>query len=794
MSIERFADSSMNIVHLAKRFTYEERGREVIDTDDLLVAILLEGKSAAARALKGLNLNIQSLRRGLELPELGADTVRPQSGPYWSNAPLNYTWAADLALFGTALAEADKQKSTLVLPEHILLAILADPSWSASRLLERLGVNSQAFRNSIASSLNSGKAGSPAPFPSSRSSNNPAASASTAKADGRGNIASIEQFGRNLTAEAIAGTLDPVIGREAVVENVLEILGRRSKNNPMLVGEPGVGKTAVIGAVAQLCASDAMPEKWRRKTFFLLDLVALTAGTKYRGEFEERFKMLLLVVKAENVILCIDEAHMMLGAGEAEGSTMDASSILKPALATGLSCIGSTTFDEFAKHIERDAALSRRFEQVVVSEPTVEETITILHGTKERYEAHHGIKFSDGALEAAARLSDRFISDGNLPDKAISVMDTTGSRMSRIVQAAKAKAPTDASQADFIVTEEHIASVIERKTGIPVTKLTQSEAHKLLHLEDELHERVVAQEEAIAAVANAVRRTRSGLSQRNAAFLFAGPTGVGKTELAKALAQALFGSDEQLITLDMSEYMERHTVSRLIGSPPGYVGSQDGGQLTEAVRRRPYSVVLFDEIEKAHPDVLNLLLQILEEGRLTDTKGRVASFKNTVVIMTTNAGASAITSKRASMGFEFAGNQSAAAKQEASYLEMKSKLLEALKQHFRPELLNRLTDLIAFHQLNQVQVRSIIDIFMKNLHSVLADKGLTVELTEAAKDHILKEGYSEEWGARPLRRAMEKLIENPLSVAVLSEKFSAGDTILVDSRDGEMVLTAKARE
>ncbi len=788
MSIERFADSSMNIVHFAKRFAFEERGREVIDTDDLLVAILLEGKSQAARALKGLNLNIQSLRRGLDLPELGADATRPQSGPLSShNAPLNYTWAADLALFGTALQEADRQKSTQVCPEHILLAILSVPAWSASQLLERLGVNSQAFRNSIASSLYSANA-------SSRSSNNPATRSSTSGADGRGNIASIEQYGRNLTKEAIAGTLDPVIGREAVLENVLEVLGRRSKNNPMLVGEPGVGKTAVIEAVAQMLASDAVPEKWRTKTVFLLDLGLITAGTKYRGEFEERFTTVLRVVKGENVILCIDEAHMILGAGEAEGSTMDAANLLKPALAKGLSCIGSTTFDEFAKHIERDAALSRRFEQVVVSEPTVEETVTILHGIRERFEAHHGLKFSDGALEAAARLSDRFISDGNLPDKAISVMDTTGSRMSRIVQAAKAKAPTDEFQADFIVTEEHIASVIERKTGIPVTKLSQSESQKLLHLEDELHERVVAQEEAIAAVANAVRRTRSGLSQRNAAFLFAGPTGVGKTELAKALAQALFGSDEQLITLDMSEYMERHTVSRLIGSPPGYIGSQDGGQLTEEVRRRPYSVVLFDEIEKAHPDVLNLLLQILEEGRLTDSKGRVANFRNTVVIMTTNAGANAMTSKKAIMGFEFAGAQSAASKQEASYLEMKSKLLEGLKQHFRPELLNRLTDLIAFHQLNQLQVRSIIDIFMKNLHSVLADKGLTVELTEAAKDQILKEGYSEEWGARPLRRAMEKMIENPLSVALLSDKFSAGDTILADYQDGAIVLTGKPRD
>ncbi len=790
MSYESFSDASQQVVHFAKRFAHEERQRQFIDTDDLLVGVLLEGKCRAARALKSLNLNIQKVRKALGLNENGTETISPQSGGYGgTNAPIGYSPDAEEALFTQTLQEASHSQTKLISPEHILLSVLFVPAWEASILLRRLGIDPMGLKKTIASFLE------PSSSNSSRAADNSALSGPKGSTIARGNLASIEPFGRNLTAEATAGKLDPVIGRDDVLEKVLEILGRRGKSNPMLVGEPGVGKTAVIEAVAQLLASDAVSESLSKKTVFLLDLGLLSAGTKYRGEFEERIKAIISAASSQNIILCIDEAHMLLGAGAGEGS-MDAANLLKPALARGvqsggIQCIGSTTFDEYAKLIERDKALERRFDRVVVDEPSVDETVAILQGLRPRLEAHHGLKFSDGALVAAAQLSERFISDGHLPDKAISVTDTAGSRMSRIFKAAQANATGGEVLANFVVTEEHIASVIERQTGIPVTKLAQSESQKLLHLEDELHKRVVAQEEAIAAVSRAVRRTRSGLSQRNAAFLFAGPTGVGKTELAKALAETLLGSEDQLITLDMSEYMERHTVSKLIGSPPGYIGSQDGGQLTEAVRRKPYSIVLFDEIEKAHPDVLNVLLQILEEGRLTDSKGRVASFKNTVVIMTTNAGASAITNKKGGMGFEFDAAQSATAKQAAAQAEMKSKVLEGLKQYFRPELLNRLTALIAFHQLNREQVRSIIDIFMKKFQSILADKGLAIELTEAAKDRILEEGYSEEWGARPLRRAMEQLLEDPLSVALLSDDFVSGDTILVDSRDGAIVLTAK---
>jgi ATP-dependent Clp protease ATP-binding subunit ClpC len=634
---------------------------------------------------------------------------------------------------------------------------------------------------------------------------------------------------------AIDNKLDPVVGRAKEIERVIQILGRRTKNNPVLIGEPGVGKTAIAEGLASRIASKDIPDILEDKRVVTLDIGLLVAGTKYRGEFEERLKKIMDEIRsAGNVILVIDEVHTLIGAGAAEGA-IDAANILKPALARGeLQCIGATTLDEYRKHIERDAALERRFQPVMVGEPTVDETIEILYGLRDRYEAHHKLKISDEALVAAAKLSDRYISDRFLPDKAIDLMDEAGSRVrlinSQLPPAAKEldkelrqilKEKDDAVRSqDFdragelrdremeikaeirtiaqtksnsasgdgvepVVTEEDIAHIVASWTGVPVNKLTESESEKLLHMEDTLHQRLIGQEDAVKAVSRAIRRARVGLKNPNrpiASFVFSGPTGVGKTELAKSLASYFFGSEEAMIRLDMSEYMERHTVSKLIGSPPGYVGYNEGGQLTEAVRRRPYTVVLFDEIEKAHPDVFNMLLQILEDGRLTDAKGRTVDFKNTLLILTSNIGSKVIEKGGSGIGFDFAEDAN-----ESQYNRIRSLVNEELKNYFRPEFLNRLDEIIVFRQLNKLEVTQIAEIMLKEVFGRLTEKGIVLEVTDRFKDRLITEGYSPSYGARPLRRAIMRLLEDSLAEEILSGRIKDGDTALVDVDENGIV-------
>jgi len=638
----------------------------------------------------------------------------------------------------------------------------------------------------------------------------------------------LERYGRDLTAAAKEGKLDPVIGRDEEIRRVVQVLSRRTKNNPVLIGEPGVGKTAIVEGLAQRINRGDVPESLKNRQVIALDMGALIAGAKYRGEFEERLKKIMDEIRsAGNVVLVIDEVHTLIGAGAAEGA-IDAANILKPALARGeLQCIGATTLDEYRKHIERDAALERRFQPIMVGEPTVSETIEILFGLRDRYEQHHKLKISDVALEAAAKLADQYISDRFLPDKAIDLVDEAGSRV-RLINSQLPPAAKDLDQElrrvlkdkdaavraqDFdkaaelrdremeikqeiraiatakkneissreetpVVTEEDIAYVVSSWTGVPVSKLTETESVKLMAMEETLHGRIIGQDEAVRAISRAIRRARVGLKSPNrpiASFIFSGPTGVGKTELTKALAAYLFGSESAMIRLDMSEYMERHTVSKLIGSPPGYVGYNEGGQLTEAVRRRPYTVVLFDEIEKAHPDVFNILLQILEDGRLTDAKGRTVDFKNTLLVMTSNIGSKVIEKGGGSLGFEFIDNQD-----DASYNRIRNLVNEELKQYFRPEFLNRLDEVIVFRQLTKVEVKQIAELLLKEVFTRMGEKKITLQVSEKFKDLIVEEGYNPSYGARPLRRAIQRLLEDILAEEILTGRIKEGDVAVID--------------
>lgn len=635
----------------------------------------------------------------------------------------------------------------------------------------------------------------------------------------------LEQYGVNLTAIASAGKLDPVIGRDAEIRRVSQVLSRRTKNNPVLIGEPGVGKTAIVEGLAQKIVSNDVPDTLRNKQLYTLDLGALVAGSRYRGDFEERLKKVLKEIRTRgDIILFIDEIHTLVGAGAAEGA-IDAASILKPMLARGeLQTVGATTTDEYRKHLEKDAALERRFQPVKVEEPTLAHTIEILKGVRDKYEAHHRVTITDQAIVAAANLADRYISDRHLPDKAIDLIDEAGSRLrikrmqtppdlkeieakvtevqeqkkraveeqrfeeagrlrdqekTLLEEKATKEAEVKAQGVDLFdeVDEEAIAEVLSIWTGIPVYKLTEEETAKLLDMENELHKRIIGQEDAIKAVSQSVRRTRAGLKdpkRPSGSFIFLGPTGVGKTELAKTLSEFLFGDESSLITLDMSEYMEKHTVSRLVGSPPGYVGYEEGGQLTEAVRRKPFSVVLFDEIEKAHPDVFNTLLQILEEGRLTDSQGRSVDFRNTVIIMTSNLGTQDL--RKANVGFT--KNDEA-----MNYVRMRDKVMESLKTHFRPEFLNRIDEVIVFHELAKAEVVQMVDMMMKRLTGQLETQGLGIELTQAAKDLLAEKGYDPQLGARPLRRAIQRMVEDALSEKILYKQFHAGEIIVVDVED-----------
>ncbi len=818
---ERFTDRARRVVVLAQE---EARllNHNYIGTEHILLGLIHEGEGVAAKALESLGISLEAVRSQVE-------EIIGQGGSSPSGH-IPFTPRAKKVL-ELSLREALQLGHNYIGTEHILLGLIREGEGVAAQVLVKLGADLSRVRQQVIQLL-SGYSG---PGPQGEKAGATAGGSGEQTPSGS---AVLDQFGRNLTQLAREKKLDPVIGRARETERVMQVLSRRTKNNPVLIGEPGVGKTAIVEGLAQAIASDNVPETLHNKQLYTLDLGALVAGSRYRGDFEERLKKVLKEIKTRgDIILFIDEIHTLVGAGAAEGA-IDAASILKPMLARGeLQTIGATTLDEYRKHLEKDAALERRFQPVKVEEPSVAHTIEILKGLRDRYEEHHRVTITDQALVAAANLADRYISDRFLPDKAIDLIDEAGSRLrikrmetppdfkeleneiAKVVaekkEAVEAQSFEEAgrlrdrekellaqrelkeqemkdSGIDLFdeVDEEAVAEVLSLWTGIPVYKLTEEETARLLRMEDELHKRVIGQENAIKAVSQAIRRTRAGLKdpkRPSGSFIFLGPTGVGKTELAKTLSEFLFGDDQALIQLDMSEYMEKHTVSRLVGSPPGYVGYEEGGQLTEAVRRKPFSVVLFDEIEKAHPDVFNTLLQILEEGRLTDSQGRSVDFRNTVLIMTSNLGSTDL--RKSSIGF-------GKADEAVSYEKMKEKVNEALKTHFRPEFLNRIDDTIVFHELSKAEVTTIVDLLIKRVTKQLEGQGMGLELTDAAKLLLADKGYDPALGARPLRRAIQRMVEDPLSERLLFKEFRAGDMILVDAEPdpetGERIIVFRA--
>ncbi|MBC8124041.1 MAG: ATP-dependent Clp protease ATP-binding subunit [Gemmatimonadaceae bacterium] len=755
---EKFSQSAIRALMLAQ----EEARRlqhNFVGTEQLLLGVLGQNDAPASQILNSQGLTITVVRRQIEQIIGRGSSTPARDIPFTPRAK---------RVLELGVEEARLHGQEAVTPEHILLGLLRDGEGVATKVLEDLGIDRDQLRTLVVASLGdaarvaaSGRSG---PVPS----------------QGKQGSA-LERFGRDLTELARAGKIDPVIGRAAELERVVQILGRRTKNNPVLIGEPGVGKTAIAEGLALRITDADVPEHLLEKRIVSLELASLLAGTQLRGEFEERLKQVITEVREDkNVMLFIDEIHTLVGAGAAEGS-MDAANILKPALARGeFQCIGATTLDEYRKHIERDAALERRFQPVTVGEPSVEETVEILRGLRERYEQYHKLTITDDALLVAAQLSDRYITDRFLPDKAIDLIDEAGSmirvRLSR-------KQTTDA-----VVDSKEIAEIVSDWTGVPTGRLTGAESESLLHLEARLHERIIGQEDAVRAVARAVRRARVGLKSPKrpiASFIFSGPTGVGKTELAKALAATVFGSEDAMIRLDMSEYMERHTASKLIGSPPGYVGYDEGGQLTEAVRRHPYTVILFDEIEKAHPDVFNILLQILEDGRLTDARGRTIDFKNTLMIMTSNVGSRVIEKGGGGLGFTTSGSE-----QERRYQNVRNLVNEELKQHFRPEFLNRLDEIIVFQPLTRDEIAQIARLLLSE--SLMQVKALDIDLeaSPAFIEKLVNEGYSATYGARPLRRALQRLLEDTMADAILEGRFQNGDQVLIDvDRDGKVVLS-----
>jgi ATP-dependent Clp protease ATP-binding subunit ClpC len=800
---ERFTDRARRVVVLAQE---EARmlNHNYIGTEHILLGLIHEGEGVAAKALESLGISLEAVRQQVE--EIIGQGQQAPSGH------IPFTPRAKKVL-ELSLREALQLGHNYIGTEHILLGLIREGDGVAAQVLVKLGADLNRVRQQVIQLLHGYQGKEPTS----------AAAGSTESAPSTSLV--LDQFGRNLTQGAREGKLDPVIGREKEIERVMQVLSRRTKNNPVLVGAPGVGKTAVVEGLAQKIVKGEVPETIKDKQLYTLDLGALVAGSRYRGDFEERLKKVLKEIRTRgDIILFIDEIHTLVGAGAAEGA-IDAASILKPMLARGeLQTIGATTLDEYRKYLEKDAALERRFQPIQVAEPTIAHTIEILKGLRDRYEAHHRVSITDGALVASAQLADRYISDRFLPDKAIDLIDEAGSRMrirrmtappdlreydEKIAQVRKEKESAIDSQ-DFEkaaalrdnekqllakkatrekewkagdmdvvaeVNEELIAEVLATATGIPVFKLTEEESQRLLRMEDELHKRVIGQNDAIRALSQAIRRTRAGLKdpkRPGGSFIFAGPSGVGKTELSKTLAEFLFGDEDSLIQLDMSEYMEKHTVSRLFGSPPGYVGYEEGGQLTEKVRRRPFSVVLFDEIEKAHPDIFNSLLQILEDGRLTDAQGRMVDFKNTVIIMTTNLGTRDI-SKGVSVGFARQGET------RGSYDRMKAKVGEELKQHFRPEFLNRVDDIIVFHQLAEDEIFEIVDLMINKVDDRLKDRDMAIELEPAAKKLLSERGYDPVLGARPLRRTIQREIEDMLSEKILFGELRPGTIVTVDT-------------
>src|SRR5690349_12387030 len=814
---DKFTDRARKVLTLAQdeaqRFNHN-----YIGTEHLLLGLVREGEGVAARVLENMNVELPKVRTAVEFiigrgdrPVVGEVGLTPRAK----------------RVIELAIDEARRLGHNYIGTEHLLLGLVREGEGIAAGVLESLGVNLDKVRHEVIRVLSQSSSAGPSAQETKRASKTP----------------TVDQLGINLTEAARAGKLDPVIGREKEIERVIQILGRKTKNNPALIGEPGVGKTAIAEGLAHRIVAGDVPDILLNKRVLTLDIGSLVAGTKYRGEFEERLKKIIEELRNTNdAILFIDELHTLVGAGAAEGA-IDAANILKPPLSRGeLQCIGATTLDEYRKYIEKDAALERRFQPVMVEEPTLEQTIEILKGIRERYEQHHKVSITDDAVRAAADLSIRYITDRHLPDKAIDLIDEAASRvrlrhasappqlreaqreLDRLTKekdgainsqdyeaAAKLREDeatlrekVDALRGEWQTTiagdaptvdEEEIAQVVAMWTGIPVTRISEAETERLLHMEESLHKRVVGQQEAIDIVAKAVRRARAGLKDPKrpiGSFVFLGPTGVGKTELAKALAEFMFGSEDTLIKIDMSEFMERHNVSRLVGAPPGYVGFDEGGQLTEAVRRKSYAVVLLDEIEKAHSEVFNILLQILEDGHLTDAKGRRVDFRNTIIIMTSNLGASKIQTN-SSLGFRAMGD-TAEARAAASYELMKEKVQAELKQNFRPEFLNRIDATVVFRSLTIEEITQIVDLMLRRVRDQLKAQGMGLEVTQAAKEHVIKLGYDQAYGARPLRRTIQNLIEDPLAEHLLLGRYNEGDQILVDLDPDGNGLTITATE
>jgi ATP-dependent Clp protease ATP-binding subunit ClpC len=811
MKQERFTEQAQEAIAASQQLVTQLHHNQW-DVEHVLLALLQQERGLVGDILRELGVDIEAVRRQVETALEKVPKVTYETGQIYATPRIN-------TLFVTADAEAKRLQDEFIGTEHLLIAMTMEEKGEAAGILKSFGVDQEKVYR-VLQDIRGGHR------------------VTDARAESK--YRSLAKYGRDLTEFARQGKLDPVIGRDDEIKRVMQILSRRTKNNPVIVGDAGVGKTAIAEGLAQKIAADDVPDSLKGRKVIALDMGSLVAGSKFRGEFEERLKAVMDEVRQAQgeVILFIDEIHTVVGAGAAEGA-IDASNMLKPALAHGeLQCVGATTLDEYRKFVEKDKALERRLQPVFIGEPSIEATIEMLKGLRPRYEAHHKIKISDGALESAARLSQRYISDRFLPDKAIDLIDEASSKLRIDTQSAPSEVKTlekrieqlaneeeaDSQRQDYehaaqlkaerlrleedynraknswlqqekideVVDEEDIAQLISKWTGIPVSQMLEGEAEKLLYMEERIHERLVNQEEAVTAISEAIRRSRAGLKDPRrpiGSFIFLGPTGVGKTELARTLARFLFDDENAMVRLDMSEYQEKHTVSRLIGAPPGYVGYEEGGQLTEAVRRRPYRVILLDEIEKAHPEVFNSLLQLLDDGRLTDGHGRTVDFKNTVVIMTSNVGVELI---RREAGIGFAAQKDKAKAQKQSYESMKEKVLDAMKKVFRPEFLNRLDEIIVFHELTEEQLRSIVDLLVKDLQERLAERKLGLELTKKAKAWLAKEGYDPLYGARPLRRAIERYVENPVSTRILRGEFNQGDTIKVDLVNGALTFKAKA--
>ncbi len=811
---ERFTEKAIRVIMLAQEEA-RRLGHNFVGTEQVLLGLIGEGSGVAAKTLKSMGVNIKDARAQVEkIIGRGSGFVAVEI-PFTPRAKkvLELSWD-----------EARQLGHNYIGTEHLLLGLIREGEGVAAKVLENLGVDLNKCRSNVIKLLGESRTGQ---GPQTTTAGAPQSKAKTP---------SLDEFGTDLTLAAQEQRLDPVVGREKEIERVIQILARRTKNNPILIGEPGVGKTAIAQGLAMKIIDCEVPDILENKKIIQLDMGLLVAGTKYRGEFEERLKKIMDEIRqAGNIILVIDEMHTLIGAGAAEGA-IDAANILKPALSRGeIQVIGATTLDEYRKHIEKDSALERRFQMVLVEQPSIDETIQIIKGLKPKYEEHHKLFISDEAIIAATELSSKFITERFLPDKAIDLIDEAASKVRLNVSSLppegkeleKELKATIKEKEDAIRNQEfekasdlrdleaqikdkireyqdswkntqdankptvgvdEVAAVVSTITGIPVTKITEGESERLLKLEETLHARVIGQNEAVVALSKAIRRARVGLKSPNrpiGSFIFSGPTGVGKTELAKALAEAVFGSEDNIVRIDMSEFMEKHTTSKLIGSPPGYVGYDDGGHMTEIIRKKPYSVVLFDEIEKAHPDVFNIMLQILDDGRLTDSKGRLVNFKNTIIIMTSNVGASMITSTQ-KLGFSVSQDS-----KKDKYEKLKDTVMEEMKKSFRPEFLNRIDDIIVFAHLSQEEIRQIVDLMLKDLFKRLDERELKIEVGDDVKDYLAKEGYNEAYGARPLRRVIQKKIEDVLAEEILTGKYGANDTLLMKMQDDCIVIEKK---